>query len=194
METVADHAVDPRVLRTRRIVLEAVMAELGDVGHAGFTVESIAARAGVGKSTVYRHWAGKGELIADALETLNVQPRIDASLAPREAIEQLLVHLAHAMDDSPVAGCVPALIEAAERDGSIRSLFHRYSALRRRPLQDAIARGIESGDVPSYVNPERAAEALSGAIFYRRLMTDAPVAAEEVPQLIATVLGPPKAQ
>ena len=190
MEAVAEPAVDPRVLRTRRIVLQAVMAELADVGHARFTVESVAARAGVGKSTVYRHWAGKAELIADALDTLNVQPQVDASLPPREAIEQLLVHLAQALHDSPVAACVPALIEAAERDGSIRGLFHRYSTLRRQPLQDAITRGIESGDVPPYVDPERAAEALSGAIFYRRLMTDAPVAAKEVPELIATVLGP----
>src|ERR671912_893389 len=61
---------DPRVERSRRVILEAVLDELGEVGYGALTIEAVAARAGVGKSTIYRHWPGKLELIEDAIATL----------------------------------------------------------------------------------------------------------------------------
>lgn len=181
--------VDPRILRTRRVVLEAVMAELAEAGHGGFSVESVAARAGVGKATLYRHWNGKPALIAEALETLNVQPQEEAGASPRDRVEQLLTHLAEVMADSPFAACVPGLIEAAERDVTIRERFHRYSALRRQPLRDAIAEGRTHGAFAHHVDPDLAAQALAGAIMYRRLMTDTPLAPRDVPLLMTSVLG-----
>src|SRR4029450_13783209 len=54
--------VDPRVERSRRVILEATLGELGEVGYGTLTIEAVAARAGVGKSTIYRHWPGKLEL------------------------------------------------------------------------------------------------------------------------------------
>src|SRR5580765_4898345 len=61
---------DPRIERSRRVILEAVLDELGAAGYGALTIESVAARAGVGKSTIYRHWAGKLELVEDAFRTL----------------------------------------------------------------------------------------------------------------------------
>ncbi len=55
----SDTAIDPRIERTRRVVLEATLDELASVGYGALTVESVARRAGVGKATMYRHWAGK---------------------------------------------------------------------------------------------------------------------------------------
>lgn len=189
MPAVGVDDVDPRVLRTRRVVLEAVVAELAEAGHGGFSVESVASRAGVGKATVYRHWKGKAALIAEALETLNVQPEAGTVASPRGRVEQLLTHLAEVMADSPFAACVPGLIEAAERDVTIRQRFHRYSALRRQPLRDAIADGLADGAFAHHVDPDLAAQALAGAIMYRRLMTDTPLAPRDVPLLMTSVLG-----
>ena len=59
MATELKHAVDlrpdPRIARSRQVILAAALGELGDVGYGGFAIESVAARAGVGKSTIYRH-------------------------------------------------------------------------------------------------------------------------------------------
>ena len=66
-------AVDPRVERSRQVILQAALDELGEVGYGTFRIESVAARAGVGKSTIYRHWTDKLALIADAFETFHVQ-------------------------------------------------------------------------------------------------------------------------
>ncbi|MDQ8705204.1 TetR/AcrR family transcriptional regulator [Streptomyces sp. LHD-70] len=57
-----------RTARVRAQVLEAVLAELGERGFAGLTVEGVAARAGVHRTTVYRRWQDVGGLLADALD------------------------------------------------------------------------------------------------------------------------------
>jgi TetR/AcrR family transcriptional regulator, regulator of autoinduction and epiphytic fitness len=183
---------DPRIEHSRRAICRAALKEFARVGYGGFRIESVAARAGVGRSTVYRHWPDKAALIADALETLNIQPDPGLDLATgtaRQRVELLLNHLAGALTDSPFAACVPALIQAAENDTAIREFFHQYSARRRRRLTDTIAAGVAGGEFPARVSPDSASVALAGALFYRRLMTDEPADAGFICTLLDTVLG-----
>lgn len=173
------------------MVREAVLDELADAGFGEMTVESVAARAGVGKSTIYRHWQGRLDLIVDALEQLNRQPAPEPHTGTaREQIEQLVAHFAEAMADPRLSATVPALIEAAERNASIAQFFHRYNARRRRTLVEVIVSGIDSGELPGHLDPELTASALVGPILYARLMTAKPITAEQIPDLIATVIGP----
>ena len=124
------------------VILEAAVDELAEVGYGGVTIESVAARAGVGKSTIYRHWPDKLALIADAFETFHVQmvPDVEDRSA-RESVETLLGHVAEVVLDSTWSRCIPALIEGAERDRRVREFHHGYSAERRHELTDVIARG-----------------------------------------------------
>ena len=188
-----DEPVDPRVERSRRVILQAALEELGERGYGAFAIESVAARAGVGKATVYRYWAGKLPLIADAFQTLNVQPAApEQGGTPRERVGRLMRHLAEGAIDSPFAACMPALVEAAEREPEVRRFLHEYTAQRRQRLTDTIAAGIAAGDFPGQLDPEIAALALAGPIFYRRLMTERPFDPGRVDALIETVLGAPR--
>jgi TetR/AcrR family transcriptional regulator of autoinduction and epiphytic fitness len=183
---------DPRVEHSRRAICRAALQEFARAGYDGFRIESVAERAGVGRSTVYRHWASKAELIADALQTLNIQPKPEVDLiagTAQQRVELLLSHLASALTDSPVAECVPALIHAAEHNSTVRELLHTYSAQRRRRLTATIADGVAAGEFPARVDPDAASVALSGALFYRRLMTDDPPDADVITALVDTVLG-----
>lgn len=183
--------LDPRVERSRTLIRQAALEELGAAGYGAFTIESVAARARVGKSTIYRHWKGKADLVADALDALNEQPRPSpGGDTPRERIEQLLRHVAAIVVDSTFSACIPALVDAAEREPEVRALHHRYNAERGRALVDAIAEGVATGDVPPDVDPELASWALVGPIFYRRLMTGEPFDADQVGALVDLVLGP----
>jgi AcrR family transcriptional regulator len=113
--------------------LKAAVDELGDVGYGGVTIESIAARAGVGKSTIYRHWPDKLALITDAFETFHEQMVPDLrELSVVEAVALLIRHVAEVVVDSTFSRCIPALIEGAERDQRMREFHHRYSAERRQ--------------------------------------------------------------
>jgi TetR/AcrR family transcriptional regulator, regulator of autoinduction and epiphytic fitness len=172
------------------VILDAAVQELADVGYGGVTIESIAARAGVGKSTIYRHWPDKLALIADAFETFHVQMVPDlGDRTARESIELLLSHVAEIVVDSTWSRCIPALIEGAERDPRVQAFHHRYNAERRQALIDLITRGIEAGEFPPAVHPELATVALLGAIFYRRLMTGEPLPADSAGELVELILG-----
>jgi TetR/AcrR family transcriptional regulator of autoinduction and epiphytic fitness len=186
-----DDSVDPRIERSRMVVLRAAVDELGAVGYGAFTIESVAARAGVAKSTIYRHWRDKLDLIADAFETFHVQmvPSVEAG-SPRERIVRLVCHVAEIVTDSTFSLCIPALIEGAERDPRVREFHHRYSAERRQSLVDLIAEGVATGDFRADVDPDLAALALLGPIFYRRLMTEAPFDPDRAGELVDLVLSP----
>ncbi|WP_026535921.1 TetR/AcrR family transcriptional regulator [Arthrobacter sp. H14] len=183
-------AVDPRVERSRRVICEAALEELAEAGYGGFTIESVATRANVGRSTVYRHWTSKLNLITDALETLNKQPAPDLNADnPHEQVEAMLRHLTAALTRTTFSSCIPALIEAAEHDQTVRDFLYSYSNRRNRTLVDVLRRGIETGDFPPTLDPELASAALAGAIFYRRLMTNKPLESSDASALAKLVLG-----
>lgn len=182
--------LDPRVERSRMVILRAAVEELADVGYGRVRIESIAARAGVGKSTIYRHWPDKLALIADAFESFHEVMVPDlGDLPARDAVSLLLGHVAEVVVDSTFSRCIPALIEGAERDERVREFHHRYGAERRQAVIDLIVRGIREGEISPSVDPELATTALLGAIFYRRLMTGEPFNPQDAPQLVRLVLG-----
>ncbi len=185
-----ERGIDPRIAHSRIVILRAAVDELADHGYGGVTIEGVAARAGVAKSTIYRHWPDRLELIADAFETFHEQMVPDTlGSPPRETIATLLAHVAEVVTDSTFSRCIPALIEGAERDPRVRDFHHRYSAVRRSVLVELVGRGVREGSISGDVDPELATAALLGAIFYRRLMTGEPLAAGEVNRLLITVLG-----
>jgi TetR/AcrR family transcriptional regulator, regulator of autoinduction and epiphytic fitness len=182
--------IDPRVERSRMVILRAAVDELAETGYGSFTIESVAARAGVGKSTIYRHWRDKLELIADAFETFHEQMVPSLEIAHvRESIELLVRHVAEVVVDSIFTRCIPALIEGAERDPRVRAFHHRYQAQRRQALIDLIELGVASGELRADLDPELATLALLGPIFYRRLMSGEPFDPARAGELVDTVLG-----
>ena len=183
-------ALDPRIERSRQVILQAALDELSESGYGALTIESVARRAGVGKATIYRHWQDRIALIADAFKLLQRQrdPELVTG-SPREKLERILRHVTDVVADSPFSACLPALIEGAERDRAVRRFHHHFQAEARKPTIELIAKGIATGDFPSRVDPEIAAFALLGAIFFCRLMTNAPLPEERVDDLINTVLG-----
>src|SRR6185437_2479598 len=191
LKRAVDARPDPRVARSRQVILSAALAELGELGYGGFTIESVASRAGVGKSTIYRHWPDKLSLIADAFAHLHESGGPDLSHGtPREKLERILAHVADVLIASPFSTCLPAMIDAAERDAALRAFHHRFQAEARKPTVALLASGIASGDFPADRDPELTAQALLGAIFFRRLMTESPFAPEHTGALVDTVLGP----
>lgn len=184
--------IDPRIVRSRSSVLDAALAELAEKGYGAFTINGVAGRAGVARSTIYRLWDSRAALVADAIEMLNQQPprRSLGEEAPRARITVLMHHLSDAMRESPVAACLPALVDGAERDPTLRRLHHHYNDRRRVALVTAIAAAVEAGEVRPGIEPELAAVALAGAVVYRRLMTSQPLRNDEVERLVETVLGP----
>jgi AcrR family transcriptional regulator len=183
-----DAALDPRIERSRRVILEAVLEELGEVGYGALTIESVAARAGVGKSTIYRHWPGKLALVEDAFRTLKASALVPESGTIRERIVVFLEQVAGLVEESTYSACMPALIEAAARDPQVKAFHCSFSDERRAVLVDVLREAVASGELPSNADPELLTDALLGPIVMRRLMLLEPFDPKLVPALVDQVL------
>jgi TetR/AcrR family transcriptional regulator of autoinduction and epiphytic fitness len=181
--------IDPRVERSRRLICEAAIAELGEVGYGAMTIESIARRAGVGKATIYRHWNGKLDLIESALQIIATDMVIPDTGTARERARAVLNWLATYLGDNTALGssCLPAMVSAAQYDDSVREFHQRFSAERRQVLTDIIDAGKASGEIRSHADARLLAEMLVGPLFYRRLMSGTAFPAERVDEILDVV-------
>jgi TetR/AcrR family transcriptional regulator, regulator of autoinduction and epiphytic fitness len=180
--------LDPRVERSRRVILGAVLDELGEVGYGALTIEAVAARAGVGKSTIYRHWPGKLELVEDAFRTLKAPVAVPDQGSLRDRLIAVIEQVACLVAESTYSTCMPALIDAAERDPNVRDFHSRFSAERRAALVDLLRDAVRTGELPATTDPELLADALVGPILVRRLMLSQPVGPEIAAALVDQLL------
>jgi AcrR family transcriptional regulator len=187
-EGVVETDQDPRIERSRRVILEAVLEELGSVGYGALTIESVAARAGVGKSTIYRHWSGKLALVEDAFRTLKAQVLVPESGTLRERVTGFLEQIAALLEESTYSACMPALIDAAERDPQVRDFHCQFSTERRAVLVDLLRDAKATGELDPHSDPELLADALVGPILMRRLMMYEPFDPKLVPELVDQLL------
>ena len=183
--------LDPRVERSRRVICEAAVAELAEVGYGAMSIESIAKRAGVGKATVYRHWNGKLDLIASALEFKKDEMRLPVDGSVRDRITFMLTWLATYLADEERSGMMPALVSASMYDESVRDHHHAHSAERRQVLVALLEEGVAAGEFDLRgADPMLVVESLVGPLFYERLMTPTAFDPARVPELVDLVLGP----
>ena len=181
-------AVDPRIERSRRVVLDATIALLIEGGYGAATIEAVAARSGVAKSTIYRHWPGRLELVNDAFHELKPPAPAPTEGPVADQVVALLEHLALALSDSTWSSCLPALIDAAERYPEARELHSQLCGGGRQVLVDLLVEGVRRGELPADLDAEVMAGALAGPIFLRRLLFYEPVDPAEVRHLVDQVL------
>jgi AcrR family transcriptional regulator len=181
--SVANKGDDPRVVDSRRRVHEAALAELIDVGYGGLTIDAIAVRAGVARSTVYRHWRSVRDVVVSALQARSTQPPPQLAEEPRARVVTLVRHLIEALS-GPGGSLAIALAGAAEADPELARIHRADSARRFGALVDAVAAAAPD------VDARLAGSALAGAVTYRRLVLGEPLSTADAEHLVATVLGP----
>ena len=177
-----------RSRRAESAILEATIALLAEQGFGGLTIDGIAARAGVGKATIYRHWSSKAEVVLEAFRAF-IPPLDDpdtGSLA--EDLRSVLHQIVDGLSNSPLAGILPSLVEAAERDSEVERLFKEFGGTRRAVFRGILARATERGELRNGLDPDVAIDLLVGPIFTRRLVTRAPVTRKHANAVLDLVL------
>jgi AcrR family transcriptional regulator len=167
------------------------MSLAADVGLAAVTIEGIAARAGVGKQTIYRWWPTKADILLEAgaaKADLHVPVTDHGSY---RADLRAFLEASYAMANVPqLADVLRALMAEAQLDREFGDRF-RVSFLERR--RDAVAvitgRARGRGDLPARPDEATVADIVFGTIWYRVLATRRPLDAGLVDDLIA-VLAP----
>lgn len=167
----AGEAVDPRVVRSRAAVLTATVTLLGEQGWTGTTVEAISERSGVAKTTIYRHWDSRAELILDAFNSLFTTQEFDATGDLYADLVTMLCRLADALEQAEWSRVLPALVEAAERDPALGHLATDMCCQRRQGLIGRLQQAVEAGDLAPDTDVELMGHLLADPLFFRRLLS-----------------------
>jgi AcrR family transcriptional regulator len=150
-------------------ILAAVLEVLRERGYASLTVDMVAERAGVAKTTIYRRWPSKGELAAAAVAPLlEGGPELDIGSVEDE-LTLLLHHVQELLSgelSSVLAGIVGEAQGASELDAVIASLV----APQRQLLREAMARGVARGEIKLDTDVELVVDLLLAPFWVRLLM------------------------
>ncbi|WP_406273535.1 TetR/AcrR family transcriptional regulator [Streptomyces sp. NBC_00191] len=156
----------PRDSQIDSTVLRAARELLAEVGYTRVTMDSIAARAAVGKAAIYRRFGSKAELLfAAAVHGMDIEPPPDTG-SLREDIAAM-ARLIRDRLSAPAARVVtPALMVEMSRDSTLVSRFQStFIAQERRDLAAILGRAEARGELPGPMDPTLAHLLLGGPLF-----------------------------
>jgi len=179
---------DTRVARSRAAILQATARLLAESGFAGFSMDDVAHRAGVGKATIYRHWRSRAQLLIDVCASLDDPVPVPDSGDLRTDLVELLSHLQRVLQSSTTGPVIAALVEGAERDAELRRLRQSAVHQRREAFHAVLRRAVERGDLRAGTDVALTTELLVAPLFFRRLVSRARMDRAFVTSVVDAVL------
>jgi AcrR family transcriptional regulator len=165
-----------RGAKVRAAILAATMAELADAGYAGLTIDNVARRSGVHKTTIYRRWKDREALVTAAVTDF---ARTGLPFPDTKDIGTDLRRFARGMVtflNSPVGRAVPAAMLAdAARVPEIAEARRRFFEDRFRRAEPVVAGAIERGELPVGTDAEELIKTILAPICLRLLVTAEPI-------------------
>ncbi len=137
----------PRDARADDAIIEALITLLGEGQSAdAISMEAVAARAGVGKATIYRRWPNKEALLIDAAARMKGPPPAPAGISVREDLIALVSppHTKKSEHYSKAAAC---LIPQAVRNPEMHAVYQAILEPRRKVMREVLERGIGTGEL-----------------------------------------------
>jgi AcrR family transcriptional regulator len=165
--------IDPRIERTTAAVLRSAADLWVEGGPGAVTVDAIVERSGVAKSTIYRHWRSRDDIMVDVVR--GAAPDItlpDADLPFEAALREVMAQMVDVFCDPDWARILPALIMLKVHE---RSLYEVEATLRHEQLAvlaDLVRRGVAAGRLPPGLDPNHAAAHLLGPLLFAHVSGD----------------------
>jgi AcrR family transcriptional regulator len=184
----------PREARVDEAVRAAVLELLEQRGYAGVTIEGVAAKAGVGKTAIYRRFPSKAELVFDAaVHGLELPPAQDTGSLHGD-LAALIRRMVASLARPAAAAAIPGLIADLGGDSRLAARFEQTFVAQERAVVAAVLdRAAARGELHGPSDPELAHALLLGPVFawlhlLRRPPTDL---ADRLAERVAAALGPP---
>lgn len=177
--------------RSHRAIITATQDLLVERGYRKLTIEAVAARAGVGKQTIYRWWPSRAALVLEAYlagsDTVSLPPQDSGST--REDVRALIGWLTAVLAQQTGGRIVAGLVGDLQHDPDLAEGFRQdVIPARRQAMLAALERGRERGEIRADADLALAVDTLHGAVFYRLLLSGAPLDAEFAERVTDQVL------
>ncbi len=155
----------PRSEEADRAIIDAALDLFAESGAGGLRIEAVAARAGVGKSTIYRRWPGKEDLLVDALATLKSPLPEPSGRSVRDDLVALLRVMQEDFAD-PRRARATALLhgEGIKYPRLLRRFIESVVEPRREVFRNVLRHGIETGELRAGIDIQTALYMMTGAI------------------------------
>lgn len=158
----------PRSEQADRAIIEAALDLFAEHGVEGLCIEDVAARAGVGKATIYRRWPGKEDLLLDALTALKTPLPAPRGESVRDDLAALLAAMATDYADPRRARQFALLLGEGAKFPRLMSRFtETVMQPRREVIRSVLRRGVANGELRSDTDVEAALFMLTGAVLAR---------------------------
>lgn len=169
-------AVEPRgrAARSRARLLAAATELLVEAGPRAVTVDAVAERSGVAKSTLYRHWGSRTELLVDVMRA-NVPDlgRPDLTLGFETALRTHVRHVAAALGTPEWLRIMPALVSLQHQVPEMAAIMTADHEAKMAEMEPVLALGASEGRIPTGVAPRLAVQLLIGPLVFAALVGDA---------------------
>ncbi|MFB7467162.1 TetR/AcrR family transcriptional regulator [Streptomyces sp. NPDC056224] len=183
--------------RSRRAILDAALALVGEVGYNKLTIEAIAARAGVGKQTIYRWWPSKAAVLLDASLALAGDAEAAADWTGFPDTGDLAADLKYVLRatvdellDAKYEAPARALTAAGATDPELGARFTERLLEPQLALYEARLRTArEAGQLAPDTDLRLMVEMLLGPLTYRWLLRTAPLTHAYTDALVDRVMG-----
>ena len=177
-----------RAERSRVAILQAAFELYAELSYDGVTVERIAARARVGKPTIYRRWPSKGAVVLDAFIEHMAPPVFQETGDPRQDVRGWLHSIADFLADPVKGPLTAALVGAAQHDPELSVAWRERMYLPIRTVSVDRLKAAQAGGLWPEADTDVLADLLAGPIWFKLLVAGEPPTREFVDGILAVVL------
>jgi AcrR family transcriptional regulator len=180
----------PRSTESHNAILNAALALLEKVGFVDLTIEGIAAQAGVGKTSIYRRWPNKANLVMDAfLTAVQREVAFRNTGSVRESFRRQLRSAVRVLT-GPQGHLIATLIAAGQVDPEVSEAYRtRWQSIRRIEARQMLQNGVKRGELRKDADLELVLNTLYGPLYYRLLIKHAPLTQRYADALVDLVFA-----
>ncbi|CAB4362683.1 MAG: TetR family transcriptional regulator [Actinobacteria bacterium] len=181
---------DPRIVRSRAKLLAAATELLVESGPRAVTVDAVAERSGVAKSTLYRHWASRDELLVDVMRShLPDAPPADLGAGFEAALRAQIATVVRVFSDPEWVRILPSLISLQHHVPQMAELMAVDREANVAMLRDVVALGRAEGRLPADVDARTVLHLLIGPLMFAVLSGDGDRLQELADEVVARFLA-----
>jgi AcrR family transcriptional regulator len=156
-------------------VLATTFELLSESGVGGFTVDEVARRSGVAKTTIYRHWPTREALVLDACSRISAEQEVPDTGSLEGDVTAILNNIAHLLGTARWSSVLPSIVDIAERDPEFADIHSRIQHGHAAPLREVLDRAARRGELAAAADRPTIVAALLGPLFYRRWFSREPI-------------------
>ena len=179
----------PRDPQADAAILRATVDILCEHGFGAFTVDAVAAHAGVGKATIYRRWPNREALVLDAAATLVRKPELPDTGTLRGDLVALFTDVFMGGSDDRKGNLMAGVMAESLVNPEMKRLLADFTRRRRETSSEILTRSIARGELPAHADVDLLSDIIGGTLLYRGLISDNPVDADVIARLVDVALA-----